>query len=139
MPAANRRYTNAFFMRKRQPVRVKPTPSGQSPGTLALLQPGWRGHLPALLAGLALPLSLAPFDIWPLSLICPALLAWTLQRLNGRQALQRSFWFGLGMYGTGASWVIVSISGFGGASLPLALLLTGIFILFLAAVFSLPF
>ncbi|TQV68310.1 apolipoprotein N-acyltransferase [Exilibacterium tricleocarpae] len=109
-----------------------------SPG-LSLLQPGWRGHVLVLLAGLALPLSLAPFDIWPLSLACPALLAWTLQHLDGRQAMWRSFWFGLGMYGSGASWVIVSISGYGGAPLPLALLLTGIFILFLAAVFSLPF
>ncbi len=111
----------------------------RSPIDFTLRLAGWRGHLLALLAGLAVPLSFAPFGIWPLTLLCPALLALSLHGLDGRRALWRSFWFGLGMYGSGASWVIVSISGYGGASLPLATLLTGIFITGLALVFSLPF
>ncbi|MEJ2442129.1 MAG: apolipoprotein N-acyltransferase [Exilibacterium sp.] len=101
--------------------------------------PGWRGHLLVLLAGMSLTLAFAPYSFWPLSVLSPALLALSLRTLNGRQAMWRCFWFGLGLYTTGVSWVYVSIYKFGYASMPLAVLLTGIFVAALALVFSLPF
>ena len=51
----------------------------------------------------------------------------------------RALAYGLGFYGVGASWVFVSIRQFGDASLPLAVLLTTIFVSFLALIFTLPF
>ncbi len=101
--------------------------------------PHWRGHLLALLAGAIVPLSLAPFDLWPLALLSLAVLCLCLRTHSGRDAVVRSWWFGLGLYSSGASWVFVSISEFGQASLPLALLLTGIFVSGLALIFALPF
>ena len=70
----------------------------------------------ALLAGGALPLSLAPFDVWPLMLLACGLCFWVLQRAgDGTQAFWRGWLFGIGKYGVGASWVYVSINTYGGA------------------------
>lgn len=105
-----------------------------------LLQlPSWLACLLALVAGAITPLSLAPIDLWPLAilgLIALALLVW---RQPGSAALLRSFCFGLGFFGMGTSWVFVSIYYYGGAPIPLAILLTFVFVAFLALVFSLPF
>lgn len=81
----------------------------------------------ALLAGALLPLALAPFGWWPLSLLSPALLLWSWQQGSARQLLLRGWLFGLGLFGVGASWVFVSIHVYGQTSLPLAALLTGLF------------
>ena len=104
-----------------------------------LFGPGWQGHGVALLAGASLPLALAPFDLWPLAILATTLLALGLSDLNGRQCLARSYFFGLGMFLTGVSWVYVSIHGFGQASVLLAGFLTLVFAAGLALVFCLPF
>nr|WP_246341327.1 apolipoprotein N-acyltransferase [Simiduia aestuariiviva] len=92
----------------------------------------------ALAAGLCQPLGLAPFDLWPVALL-GLMTFFAVIHAAPKQTAGLSFAFGLGMYGLGVSWVFVSIHGFGQAGVPLALLLTGIFITFLAAVFALPF
>lgn len=101
--------------------------------------PAWRGHLIALLAGASTPLSLAPFNFWPLALIGIGLLSLLLQGLSARASLVRAAIFGLGLFGTGASWVFVSIHDYGNSSLPLALVLTLIFVAALSLIFALPF
>ncbi len=101
--------------------------------------PGWRGDIAALLAGCLLPLSLAPFDYWPLGILSAALLAWLLRWQSGAGGVRRSFMFGVGMYGAGTSWVYVSIHQFGLAAPWLAASLTGIFVAGMALVFALPF
>ena len=95
--------------------------------------------LSALIAGGLTPLSLAPLNIWPLALISPALLALLLYRQDTRGLLARSFSYGLGLFGVGASWVYVSIHDFGYTGVPLAALLTGLFVAGLALLFALPF
>jgi len=100
--------------------------------------PGLRGHGLALIAGAVLPLSLAPFDLWPLALLGLALFARLLQGLNSRDALARAFYFGLGYYGSGASWVFVSIHEFGNTALPLAVVMTALFVAAMALIFCLP-
>ncbi|NVK42254.1 MAG: apolipoprotein N-acyltransferase [Oceanospirillaceae bacterium] len=93
--------------------------------------------LGALLAGGLTPLAFAPFDLWPLALIMPALF-WLILR---DQSPGRSGWlgwcYGLGFYGVGTSWVYVSIHTYGNASVLLAGLLTFGFVagmaLFMAA------
>ncbi len=91
----------------------------------------------ALAAGALITLSLAPFDIWPAGILSCALYAWMLCACSERQALWRGWLFGLGMFGTGASWVYVSIHVHGNASIPLAVILTGLFCAALALLHSL--
>ena len=101
--------------------------------------PTWLISLVALCSGVLVPLALAPFNIWPLAIIAIAFLGLLINGQNFKNVMWRTWMFGIGMYAVGVSWVYVSISGFGGAPIPLALLLVLIFVLFLAAVFTLPF
>ena len=97
-------------------------------------------YLLLLLSGASLTLAFAPFGIWPL--VIPAF------ALGIRQVIKlphRSFlagWvFGLGWFGSGISWVHVSIADFGGlpliASIGLMVLLCSYLALFPAVAFKL--
>ncbi len=86
----------------------------------------------ALLAGALTPLAFAPFDLWPLAILAPALLLHTWRDAAPRRAAWRGFLFGVGLFGLGTSWVYVSMERFGGVAPPLAALLTTLFTLFLA-------
>ena len=88
--------------------------------------------LVCLLAGAALPLGLAPFELWPLTLVAPALLFWRTVWTGPRSAFVLGWWFGVGKYAVGASWVYVSIHRHGGASPLLAGTLVSLFVVFLA-------
>ncbi len=92
--------------------------SGLSPLQVLLIAP---------LAGALVTLSLAPFDIWPAGIVSCALLAWLLSICPPRQALWRGWLYGLGLFGSGVSWVYVSIHVHGYAPVPLAALLTLLF------------
>ena len=72
-------------------------------------RPGFPGHFFALLCGAILPFSFAPYDLWPLQFISVALLFISLKSLTPKQAMWRGWWFGLGTYAAGVSWVYVSI------------------------------
>lgn len=105
--------------------------------TNRLFAAGWAGHLVALAAGALTPLALAPFDLWPLALLSVALLYLGLQRLDGKAAAWRGWYYGAGSFLAGTSWIYVSIHDYGAASPPLALLLTVAFCLGLALFFAL--
>jgi apolipoprotein N-acyltransferase len=94
----------------------------------------WSGEICAALAGSLITLSLAPFDYWPLGIIALALLLPLLSKVSVKRGAMRGFIFGLGAFGTGASWVYVSIHIHGNAPAPLALLLTALFVATLAAI-----
>ncbi len=101
--------------------------------------PKLRGHLLGVLLGAVLPLSLAPWSWWPIGLIAVAGLVVLLKGLRSVDCFWRTFWFGLGMFGVGVSWVFISIHDHGNASVPLALFLTSLFVILLAVLFALPF
>lgn len=101
--------------------------------------PKLRGHLLGLLCGAVLPLSLAPWNWWPIGLMSVASLVVLLRGLRPVDCFWRTFWFGLGMFGVGVSWVFISIHDHGHASVPLALFLTSLFVILLAVLFALPF
>ena len=101
--------------------------------------PAKSGYCLAMAAGALVPLSMAPFNMWPFSIISLTMLALLINQQSAKAVLWRTWFFGVGMYGVGVSWVYVSISGFGGAPVPLALVLVCIFVFFLAAAFSIPF
>jgi apolipoprotein N-acyltransferase len=87
----------------------------------------------ALACGALLPLSLAPFGIWPLGIA--ALAGWfALLRRPGANGAWLGWLFGVGKYGVGASWIYVSIHVYGNASPPLAGLLVAVFVVSLALV-----
>ena len=97
-----------------------------------LTRSGWIGNSLTLAAGALITLTLAPFDLWPLSFIACIILYLGLSQLSAGQAALRGWWFGLGMFASGTSWVYVSIHDYGSAAPPLALFLTVIFVAGLA-------
>lgn len=87
----------------------------------------------ALFAGWLLPFAFAPYDAWwcaPLSIYL------FLRRICFAKQLRLAAWcgwfYGLGAFGAGVSWVFVSIHDYGGAGLALALILTSLFVMGLA-------
>ncbi|MBV0932461.1 apolipoprotein N-acyltransferase [Marinobacterium weihaiense] len=99
--------------------------------------PRWLTALLALAGGAGITLALAPFNLWPLALLGPALL-YGLQRYQRPGTAFFTGWaFGTGFWGAGVSWVYVSIHTYGNASIALASLLTGLFVVALGLLFAL--
>ncbi|WP_192034710.1 apolipoprotein N-acyltransferase [Halomonas sp. YLGW01] len=86
------------------------------------------GYLAALLAGGLTTLSAAPFALWWLGPVAVGLVYLGIQALTPGQAALRGWSYGLGLFGSGASWVYVSIHDYGYTSMPLAVLLTALFV-----------
>ena len=91
------------------------------------------GRIPApllaLLAGGLLPLALAPFDLWPLLALSAGGLFLLLRNATGSVAALSLGWFyGVGKYAVGGSWIYVSIHVYGAASPPLAAFLVALFV-----------
>lgn len=103
-----------------------------------ITRPGWPGNLLALAAGALTPLAMAPFDYWPLSLLSLALFYLGLRGLGPKAAFGRGWCYGFGLFIAGTSWIYVSIHDYGGASAPLAALLTGGFSAGVALFFAIP-
>jgi apolipoprotein N-acyltransferase len=83
-------------------------------------RPALRGAI-AFIAGAAAVGGFAPLA-WPLLTLaaCVALMhLWQVSR-SPRAAFGVGFWFGLGLFGCGVSWVYVSLARFGGMPAPLA-------------------
>src|SRR3990167_9683710 len=91
----------------------------------------------SLLCGALLPLSFAPFNIYSIAFIIPAILLFILmQQKKPKSAFWLGWLFGLGFFGTGTSWVYISIHHFGNANAPLAVLITFLLCAFLALFFG---
>jgi apolipoprotein N-acyltransferase len=109
--------------RKIHSLRLRPPPAGnERRGQRSQRSAAWQVLLLAPLAGASITLSLAPFNIWPSASLGCAVLAYLLAPARPRQALWRGWLFGLGLFGSGASWVYVSIHVYGNAGVPLAVL-----------------
>lgn len=99
---------------------------------LSRIKPHWL----AIAGGLLLTLSLAPFNIWPLGIVSATCLALALHRSTPAQAAWRGWLFGTALFGSGTSWVYVSIHVYGNAPVPLAVALTSVFSMGLALFFT---
>jgi apolipoprotein N-acyltransferase len=91
-----------------------------------------RRYLVPLLAGVCLPLSFSPLGFFPLAVLMPAILFFLWLQSVPRQAFITGYLFGLGFFGAGVSWVVVSFYRFGGMGLGLSLATMLLFVLFLA-------
>ncbi len=86
----------------------------------------------APIAGLLLTLSFAPFDYSCLAFVALVFLYSSWQNITAKRATLRGYLFGLGTFGSGVSWVYISMHDFGGASVIGSSLLTGLFACFWA-------
>ncbi|KAA0012525.1 apolipoprotein N-acyltransferase [Billgrantia pellis] len=95
------------------------------------------GYLTALVAGVLTTLTASPYELWWLGPLAAGLIYWVVQSLSPRQAMLLGWCYGVGLFGSGASWVYVSIHDYGYTGVPLAVFLTGLFVcamaLFMAA------
>ncbi len=92
----------------------------------------------SLLSGSLIPLGFSPFNFWPVLMLALAV-AFLVNRNNSpKKALINGFLFGMGMFGTGTSWIYVSIHQFGSAPIPLAALLTVLFVACMSILFIAP-
>jgi len=89
-------------------------------------------RLMALLAGLIFPLAIAPFFIWPIVIVSLAGLLFSLQDSSAKEAAIRTWFFGLGKFSVGVSWIYVSMHDHGGTPALLAILMVALFAAFLA-------
>ncbi len=94
-------------------------------------------RLAPLLAGALAPLGFAPLGLWPLTLVSSMLFLLFMQTDSSREASLRGWFYGIGFFGTGVSWVYVSIHEHGSASPLLAGSLTGLFAIALGLLFAL--
>jgi apolipoprotein N-acyltransferase len=89
----------------------------------AVLQRRFAGSAVALVAGMTLGLSFAPFGWWPVAILSPAVLFWLWDGATPRRAAVLGFWFNAGTFAVGTYWLYISLRIIGHAPIPLALLL----------------
>lgn len=96
------------------------------------LRDRWHGIILSAFAGSILPFAFAPTNIIPLAIILPAILFWLWLGVTPGRAFIIGYWFGLGFFGVGVSWIAISFYRFGGMGMLLSILATLLFVLFLA-------
>jgi apolipoprotein N-acyltransferase len=83
----------------------------------------WLRRLAAAAAGATVSLAFAPFGLWPLAILGPAVLIALWDGTTPRHAAALGFWFNAGTFAAGTYWLYVSIHVFGAAPLWIAFLL----------------
>jgi apolipoprotein N-acyltransferase len=87
----------------------------------------------ACFAGALTVLGFAPFHVSPIPFLTLALLFWQWsQASTPKHAFKTGWWFGLGFFLAGVSWIYVSLNTFGAMPMPLAAAATLLFCAFLA-------
>jgi len=90
----------------------------------------------AALAGVAVVFGYAPFEqFWAALSGYAALIG--LWAAHPDRAWRRGAWFGLGLFGVGLYWLFIAVHTIGGAPLPVAFLLQGLLVVYLASYFAL--
>lgn len=97
----------------------------------------WWALLLALGAGALLPFAFAPFNLWPLAIVCPTLLMCLWQAVTPRRGALLGFCFGVGLFTAGTWWLYISIHGFGAAPLWLSALLIMVLVGVMASYYAL--
>ncbi len=88
--------------------------------------------IPAFIAGIAMSLAYAPFNIWFLAPILLAVLFLLLNQQTTKQQLRIAFSFCFAWFGAGISWVHVSIADYGGLPIFVSVLLMMLLAAYLA-------
>ena len=91
-----------------------------------------RNLLIAALAGVATVFAFAPFGLFPLGIVAPAVLFFLWRDASPRAAFFTGLIFGVALFGVGVSWIYVSMNVYGHMAMPLAGLAVLIFVLILS-------
>ena len=91
--------------------------------------------LAALAAGAALNLAFAPFGLWPVGVLAPALLFALIRGLPPRRAGVTGAAFGGGLFACGTYWLYTCLHGFGGVPVWLTLILQAALVAIMTAYF----
>ena len=83
-------------------------------------------------AGALQTFTFSPWHLWWLAIPSLLLVLWVCLPMTPRQLLRAGWLFGLGLFGSGVSWVYISVHDYGSASVPMAGALTLIFVAGLA-------
>lgn len=73
--------------------------------------------------GAVLALAFAPFNVWPLAILCPAALLLMWEGAAPRRAAQLGFWFTAGLFLAGTYWIYHSVHVIGNAPIWVAFFL----------------
>lgn len=98
----------------------------------ALFQDKFTLDLLALIAGCLLPFAFAPYSMYFLAVICPAVLLATWLPASAKRVCWRGFIFGLGFFSIAVYWVFISIHTYGNTPAIIAFIITAGFILLLS-------
>ena len=91
------------------------------------------GFLIVFIAGALLPLAFSPVDFYLIAVISPAVLFYSFLFASPRRAALLAWWFGLGYFGVGVSWVYVAVYVFGLSSQLVSIIFTFLFITLISA------
>ena len=86
------------------------------------------GFLIVFIAGGILPLAFSPVDFYLIAVVSPAVLFYSFLFATPRRAALLAWWFGMGYFGVGVSWVYVAVYVFGLSSMFVSALFTFLFI-----------
>ena len=81
-------------------------------------------YLIVLIAGALLPLAFSPVDYYLIAVLSPATLFYAFLFVTPRRAAWLGWYFGMGLFGAGVSWVFVAIYVFGLSSIFASVILT---------------
>ena len=87
----------------------------------------------AFVAGALLNLAFAPFGLWPLAILAPAVLFLLLRGSSARAGAWTGAAFGAGLFACGTYWLYTAIHGFGQAPVWLTLFLQAALVAIMAA------
>ncbi|MBZ2168502.1 apolipoprotein N-acyltransferase [Marinobacter sp. F4216] len=99
----------------------------------------WLAALILLAAGAFQTFTFSPFEYWWLGPFSAFLILLVTIPAAPEKLFQAGWLTGLGLFGSGASWVYISISEYGNTNVPVAVLLTAIFVAGLALFHGLAF
>lgn len=97
-----------------------------------MIKLGWYGELLAILAGAVMPFAFAPYGIYPLAILSLGVLFALWLPVSAKRAFLRGLLFGVAMFAVGIHWIYISIHGFGGVPIALALMLSAMLVVYLA-------
>lgn len=99
----------------------------------------WLGGALLLIAGGLQTFTFSPFEWWLLGPLSVLLIVMVALPMAPSRLFLAGWLTGLGLFGTGASWVYVSISEHGNTSIPVAVVLTALFVMGLALIHAIAF
>lgn len=90
------------------------------------------GYFIVFIAGALLPLAFSPVDFYLIAVLSPAVLFYAFLFVTPRRAAWLGWWFGMGLFSVGGSWVFVAIYVFGLSSIFASVIITFLCVSFIS-------